>query len=76
HLHPAARVRINGRTTRRPCFVADEKLMVLPAYGAATGSLDLAHKAFDGLFDRSRLQVCMLGRDRVYPVAIRHLQLG
>ncbi|HEY8595067.1 MAG TPA: ligase-associated DNA damage response endonuclease PdeM [Devosiaceae bacterium] len=76
HLHPAARVLINGRSVRRACFVHDERLMLLPAYGSATGSLNVLSPAFSGLFDRAGLQVVMLGRDRLYPVSPRRLVAG
>ena len=68
HLHPAARVMINGRSVRRPCFVHDEHLMILPAYGSAAGSLNILGRAFAGLLKLQSLQVTMLGRERVYPV--------
>ncbi|WP_417579837.1 ligase-associated DNA damage response endonuclease PdeM [Pelagibacterium sp.] len=76
HLHPAARVSMNGRSSRRPCFAWDEHLMILPAYGASTGSLNVLSPAFAGLFDQSRLEVMMLGRDRVYPVSRQRLVMG
>lgn len=76
HLHPAARVAINGRSSRRPCFAWDDQLMLLPAYGASTGSLNILSPAFTGLFDKSKLQVTMLGRDRVYPVNPQRLVHG
>lgn len=76
HLHPAARVALNGKSSRRPCFAWDKNLMVLPAYGASTGSVNVLSPAFFGLFASRALSVMMLGRDRVYPVAVRHLVAG
>jgi DNA ligase-associated metallophosphoesterase len=76
HLHPAARVAMNGKSSRRPCFVWDDHLMILPAYGASTGSLNVLSPAFSGLFECARLQVMMLGRERVYPVATQRLVAG
>lgn len=73
HLHPAARVALNGKSARRPCFVWDQDLMILPAYGASTGSLNILSSAFEGLFDRASQQVMMIGRDRVYPVGTHRL---
>jgi len=73
HLHPAARVRINGRSTRRPCFVWDDNRMVLPAYGVSTGSLDIIGPAFAGLLVPHRLNLVMLGRDRPWRVGRQHL---
>jgi DNA ligase-associated metallophosphoesterase len=76
HLHPAAHVFINGRSVRRPCFVHDGRVMVLPAYGAATGAINILGPAFAGLFDHSALEVVMLGRDRLYPVGPRRLVMS
>lgn len=76
HLHPAAHVYINGRSVRRACFAHDARLMILPAYGASTGNLNILHPAFAGLLDWSSLQVTMLGRDRLYPVSPKRLIAG
>jgi DNA ligase-associated metallophosphoesterase len=76
HLHPAAHVSANGRSVRRPCFVHDGSLLILPAYGSATGSLNILNKAFVGLFDWGKLEVSMLGRGRVYPVSTKRLVGG
>lgn len=76
HLHPAARVSLNGRSTRRPCFAFDNRLMILPAYGSSTGSLNILSDPFYGLFRRDDLQVVMIGRDRLYPVNTRRLVTG
>ena len=50
HLHPAAHIYIDGRSTRRACFVHDNRLLILPAYGASTGSINILSPAFVGLF--------------------------
>ena len=73
HLHPAAHIQLNGRSTRGPCFVHDNRLLILPAYGASTGSINILSPAFAGLLDFSALEVTMLGRERVYPVSPRRL---
>jgi len=73
HLHPAAHIQIQGRATRRPCFVHDNRLMILPAYGASTGSINILSAAFDGLFHLPGLEVTMLGKDRTYPVSPKRL---
>ena len=76
HLHPAARVYLDGRSVRRPCFVHDNKLMLLPAYGSGTGSINILSAPFAGLFDWGGLEVTMLGRDQLYPVGPRRLVGG
>jgi DNA ligase-associated metallophosphoesterase len=76
HLHPAAHLLMDGRTTRRPCFVHDSRLMILPAYGSSTGALNILSPAFFGLFNWPSLEVVMLGRDRTYPVPVKRLVRG
>ncbi|ODT73317.1 MAG: hypothetical protein ABS75_00535 [Pelagibacterium sp. SCN 63-23] len=76
HLHPAARIAMDGRSTRKPCFVHDNRLMILPAYGSSTGSINILSAPFIGLFHWPALEVVMLGRDRTYPVPVRRLVGG
>ena len=76
HLHPAATVVANGRGTRRPCFVHDGNILVLPAYGAGTGSMNILGPSFFGLFDYESLEVTMLGRSKLYPVSTKRLVSG
>jgi DNA ligase-associated metallophosphoesterase len=76
HLHPAAHLSMQGRTTRRPCFVHDNRLMILPAYGSSTGALNILSPAFFGLLHWPALEVTMLGKDRTYPVSPRRLVRG
>lgn len=45
HFHPKLRVRVRGRQVARRCFVATGRKLVLPAFGALTGGLDVDHPA-------------------------------
>jgi DNA ligase-associated metallophosphoesterase len=76
HLHPAARIAVDGRSVRRPCFVHDNRQMILPAYGVSTGTLNILSPAFTGLLRRDALEVAMLARDRIYPVSTKRLVAG
>jgi DNA ligase-associated metallophosphoesterase len=67
HLHPAARVMGRGRTVRRRCFVSDGLRLVLPAFGAYAGGLNVRDKAFAGLF-AARPLAGALGAGRVHPI--------
>ena len=68
HLHPCARVRARamtaGHSQRRRCFVSDGTRMILPAFGAYTGGLNILDVAYDGLF--SRPAAFVVGRSGVY----------
>ncbi|GLQ10948.1 metallophosphatase [Devosia yakushimensis] len=76
HLHPAAHIVMAGRSTRRPCFVHDNRLMILPAYGSSTGSINILSPPFIGLLHWPALEVTMLGKDRTYPVSTKRLVRG
>ena len=45
HFHPKLRVTVRGRPVARRCFVASATKLILPAFGALTGGLDVGHPA-------------------------------
>ena len=45
HFHPKLRVSVRGRSIVRPCAVASERKLILPAFGALTGGMDAADPA-------------------------------
>jgi len=65
HLHPCAKVVRSGRSVRRRAFVTDGLRLILPAFGAYAGGLNVRDAAFDGLFTGPPL-VGALGDRRVY----------
>lgn len=67
HLHPAVRVAAYGRGVRRPCFITDGRRIILPAFGAFTGGLNVRDPAIAGLFGTPPL-IAALGRDKVHAV--------
>lgn len=69
HLHPVAKVAIRGRGLRRRCFATDGARVVLPAFGAYAGGLNVRDRAFDGLFAAEALTAWMLGDAGVYAIA-------
>lgn len=71
HLHPAARVKVASGTVRRHCFAGDARRLILPAYGALAGGLDVASPAFDGLFAAADFAVHLLGNGRVHTMPER-----
>jgi len=73
HLHPAARLSLHGHTIRRPCFIGNGRRLVLPAFGALTGGLNVLDEAFLPLFGHDGFAVWMLGDEGLYPVATRQL---
>jgi hypothetical protein len=67
HLHPCARVAAGGRSVRRRCFVTDGERVILPAFGAYAGGLNIRDQAFAGLFARPPLAIA-LGPRRAHAV--------
>ncbi len=67
HLHPATTVSRRGMRVRRRCFVSDGTRLILPAFGAYTGDLDVREAAIASLFEDG-FAVYALGRERVYAV--------
>ena len=59
HLHPAAAIEQRGRRIRCRCFIADQRRMIMPAFGSYTGALGIGSAAFAGLF--GDFHVWMLG---------------
>lgn len=73
HLHPAARITSGRATTRRRCFVTDGQRLVLPAFGAFTGGLNILDAAFSNLFAGPMLAGA-LGPSRVHAVGMKSLR--
>ncbi len=73
HFHPCARVRVRGRSMRRRCFMTDGTRMILPAFGAYTGGLDVFDPALQPYFP-AQFQVWMLGRGKTYALSKARLR--
>ncbi len=72
HLHPAARVKAPRGTVRRYCFITDGQRLILPAFGAYAGGLNVRDAAFAGMFGRQPL-AGVLGPSRVRAIGWRQL---
>ena len=68
HLHPCARITALGRSVRRRCFVTDGERLILPAFGAYAGGLNVRDPAFAGLFAGRPIAVA-LGPQRAHAIA-------
>lgn len=73
HLHPVCKIVRRAQAIRRSCFVCDGHRLILPAYGAFTGGLNVLDAAFAPLFRATEPRVWMLGHDGVYPLAMAQL---
>lgn len=66
HLHPVARVSRRGHIVTRRCFVSDGDRLVMPAFGAYTGGLNIRNRAFANVFGAHAFTAHLLGQRRLY----------
>jgi DNA ligase-associated metallophosphoesterase len=66
HLHPLARVARRGRAVSRRCFATDGRRLVMPAFGAYAGGLNVRDAAIVSLFGALAFTAHMLGEQRLY----------
>jgi uncharacterized protein len=66
HLHPGATIIQRNIATRAKCFVADDRRVILPAFGAYTGAVNVRSKIFNGLFDEESTSVWMLASSDIH----------
>ena len=72
HLHPCAKVSGRGRSVRRRCFATDGARLVMPAFGAFTGGLNVCDDAYANIFPDG-VTALVLGKDRVLPAPTERL---
>jgi uncharacterized protein len=73
HLHPVAKVTSDKGRLRRKAFVTDGSRLLLPAFGAYAGGLNLREPVIERLFAKGRIVAHVCGGARVYPVGERRL---
>ena len=65
HFHPTASVRVRQKRLTARCFATDGRRLIVPAFGAFAGGLDVLEPVISDLFSTD-LTVHMLGRRRVH----------
>jgi DNA ligase-associated metallophosphoesterase len=74
HYHPKASVETRAQRISRPCFVSDGTArLMLPAFGAFTGGLDVRDPAIARLFPRG-LRVFLLGQERLFSFSLGQIE--
>jgi hypothetical protein len=70
HFHPKLRLQLRGRAVSRRCFVASERKLILPAFGALAGGLDASDPAILSAAGQPALAyVATAGRLLRFPLA-------
>ena len=75
HFHPKAKLQLSARNFSAKCFIHDASLMILPAFGAYTGGLNILHTDIQALFGSGQ-QSYLLHQQAIYhfPVSRRHFK--
>jgi hypothetical protein len=66
HLHPVARVSRRGCRVTRRCFASDGMRLLMPAFGAFAGGLNVGGRAFADVFGTFAFMAYVLGEGRIY----------
>jgi len=69
HLHPLARVAAAGHAISRRCFASDGTRLIMPAFGAYAGGLNVRDCAITALFGTLAFTAYMLGARRLFAIA-------
>ncbi len=73
HLHPGSAVSQRGKRLHGKCFIADERRVIMPAFGSFTGSLSISSPPFKGLFASGDFRVWMIGQRAIYRFPARRV---
>ncbi len=66
HYHPKARLRSKGHSITRPCFLVDDRRLILPSFGTYTGGLGTHALALANLMGSQALAI--LTGERALPI--------
>ena len=76
HLHPSARVTQRGRGVTRKCFVTDGRRLIMPAFGAYAGGLNIRDRVFASIFAARAFTAHLIGERRLYTFAAARCLAG
>lgn len=73
HYHPKLRFSMHGRTLSRPCFLINEKRLMLPAFGSLAGGMDVHSAEIMRLFGQNDCQAMIVADEKLlhFPVKQR-----
>ena len=65
HYHPKAYLKLQGKKVTRPCFIHDDKKLIMPAFGAFTGGLNHNDPVIQAIFT-NEYYLGLLGQKTLY----------
>jgi uncharacterized protein len=73
HLHPGASIIQRNMHIRAKCFVADDKRIILPAFGSYTGAVNVLTSAFKGLLNPATTHSWMISKTAIHRFPYKRL---
>lgn len=74
HLHPVASLATRAGRQRRKCFVLSDERLLMPAFGALTGGIEVTAPMIARWFEKPEARVFLLCRDRLQTVPVAALR--
>ena len=65
HYHPKAKISHRGKSIYKSCFVHNNKICILPSFGAFTGGLNINQQPLKNLLGNN-INIYPVGNDKVY----------
>ncbi len=79
HYHPCIRFKHKGQKIRRACYVNNHSKIIMPAFGAYTGGLDIFDPAIQSILSRDNtfdINAYLLGTKKVFCYPIKKSGIG
>jgi DNA ligase-associated metallophosphoesterase len=70
HFHPKATFCIRSQAIKGKCFVVNDALIVMPAFGSYTGGLDILSPVFQQLLQTLPVKYFLLQREKIWQINI------
>ena len=68
HFHPKLRTSLRGHRLSGKCFLTNQSLLIMPAFGSFTGGLDMTHQAFVDLAGDDPLRPYLVYKQTIAPI--------
>ena len=68
HYHPKAAVRLKSKSIVRPCFLYDDRRVILPSFGTFTGGLRSEAAELNALMENEAFAVLTGNKSYVMPM--------
>ncbi len=68
HFHPKTTLRIGNENLRGKCFLSNDSILLMPAFGTFTGGLDITHEAITSYVNKTKRKVHFIYNQKIWPM--------